>query len=206
MTEPTAPEEIAQAKAEARRLRRQRQTAKNLVASLVASLGIVLFLVLVVARPSDPVADPIDYTTVGAELEKTSGLDLAVPELDETWSANRADIRDEAGTEVWRIGLISTSGGFVQVVHVIGESVESSTAVPSEGIDDQETLVSDNGVSVTWFTRDRAAVEDAGNDLFVAWSPTSNGLVVVKGTSQAGVLTIASSLVTSDAILFQEAQ
>jgi hypothetical protein len=59
---------------------------------------------------------------------------------------------------------------------------------------------------VTWFTRDRAAVEDAGNDLFVAWSPTSNGLVVVKGTSQAGVLTIASSLVTSDAILFQEAQ
>ncbi|MFZ9101672.1 MAG: DUF4245 family protein [Pontimonas sp.] len=206
MTEPTTPEEIAQAKAEARRLRRQRQTAKNLVASLVASLGIVLFLVLVVARPSDPVADPIDYTSVGAELEKTSGLDLAVPELDETWSANRADIRDEAGIEVWRIGLISTSGGFVQVVHVIGESVESSTAVPSEGIDDQETLVSDNGVSVTWFTRDRAAVEDAGNDLFVAWSPTSNGLVVVKGTSQAGVLTIASSLVTSDAILFQEAQ
>jgi hypothetical protein len=172
----------------------------------VASLGIVLFLVLVVARPSDPVADPIDFTSVGAKLEKTSGLDLAIPELDETWSANRADIRDEAGIEVWRIGLISTSGGFVQVVHVIGEGVESSTAVPSEGVDAQETLVSDNGVSVTWFTRDRAAVEDAGNDLFVAWSPTTNGLVVVKGTSQAGVLTIASSLVTSDAILFQEAQ
>jgi hypothetical protein len=206
MTEPTTPEEIAQAKAEARRLRRQRQTAKNLVASLVASLGIVLFLVLVVARPSDPVADPIDYVSVGAELEKNSGLDLAIPQLDETWSANRADIREEAGVEVWRLGLISTSGGFVQVVHMMGEGIDSATAVPDEGVDAQETLTIDGGTSLTWLTRDRAAVEDAGNDLFVAWAPTTNGLVVVKGTSQAGVLTIASSLAMSETTLFQEAQ
>jgi hypothetical protein len=202
MTEPTTPQEIAEAKAEARRLRRQRQTAKNLVASLVASMGIVIFLVLVVARPNTPVAQPIDYVLVGAQTEVSSGYDLAVPTLDESWRANRADLREESGLEVWRVGFVSSAGGFVQIVHYLGEVTDPLSVVPAEGIDSPEPLIGGDGSALVWSSRDRTEVDDAGNDAYVLWRETTNGLLVVRGTAQAGVLAVASAVVTSDPQLF----
>jgi len=204
MTEPTTPQEIAKAKAEAKRLRRQRQTTKNLVGSLVASLGIVIFLVLVVARPSGPVAQPIDYAAVGAQSETTTGFDLAVPALDESWSANRAEIREDLGLDVWRMGLISSAGGFVQLVHYLGEVADPVALIPAEGVDSRETLTTPDGSSVTWSARDRTDVDEAGNDSYVLWAETNNGLLVIRGTLQAGVLTIASAVIQSDPQLFEE--
>jgi len=204
MTEPTTPQEIAEAKAEAKRLRRQRQTTKNLVGSLVASLGIVIFLVLVVARPSGPVAQPIDYAAVGAQSETTTGFDLAVPALDESWSANRAEIRKDLGLDVWRMGLISSAGGFVQLVHYLGEVADPVALIPAEGVDSRETLTTPDGSSVTWSARDRTDVDEAGNDSYVLWAETNNGLLVIRGTLQAGVLTIASAVIQSDPQLFEE--
>jgi len=204
MTEPTTPQEIAEAKAEAKRLRRQRQTTKNLVGSLVASLGIVIFLVLVVARPSGPVAQPIDYAAVGAQSETTTGFDLAVPALDESWSANRAEIREDLGLDVWRMGLISSAGGFVQLVHYLGEVADPVALIPAEGVDSRETLTTPDGSSVTWSARDRTDVDEAGNDSYVLWAETNNGLLVIRGTLQAGVLTIASAVIQSDPQLFEE--
>ncbi len=201
MTEPTTPEEIAEAKAEAKRLRRQRQTAKNLVASLVASLGIVIFLVLVVARPNDQVADPIDYSAVGAEAEAESGYDLAIPTLDETWSSNRADIREEATGDVWRLGLISTSGGFVQIVHYL-DTEDITNELPDDGVEGSQLLTSLDGVTHEWSSRDRSDIEEAGNDLFVMWTTVYNGQLVIRGTSQASVLAIASQLLDSEPRLF----
>lgn len=201
MTEPTTPEEIAEAKAEAKRLRRQRQTAKNLIASLVASLGIVVFLVLVVARPNDQVADPIEYSSVGAEAEAESGYDLAIPELDETWSSNRADIREESTGDVWRLGLISTSGGFVQIVHYLGTD-DITNELPDDGVEGSQLLTSLDGVTHEWSTKDRSGIEEAGNDLFVLWTTVDNGHLVLRGTAQASVLAIASQLLDSEPGLF----
>lgn len=201
MTEPTTPQEIAEAKAEAKRLRRQRQTAKNLVASLVASLGIVIFLVLVVARPNDQVAEPIDYSAVGAEAEAESSYDLAIPVLDETWSSNRADMREESTGDVWRLGLISTSGGFVQIVHYLGTE-DITNELPDGGVEASQLLTSLDGVTHEWSSRDRSDIEEAGNDLFVMWTTVDNGQLVIRGTSQASVLAIASQLLDSDPSLF----
>jgi hypothetical protein len=201
MTEPTTPEEIAEAKAEAKRLRRQRQTAKNLVASLVASLGIVIFLVLVVARPDEQVAEPIDYAAVGAEAETESGYDLAIPVLDETWSSNRADLREESTGDVWRVGLISTSGGFVQIVHYLNTD-DITKELPEDGVDGIETLISLNGASHEWSSRDRSGIESAGNDVYLLWTPVSNGHLVLRSTSQASVLSIASQLLDAERELF----
>lgn len=201
MTEPTTPEEIAAAKAEAKRLRRQRQTAKNLVASLVASLGIVIFLVLVVARPNDQVAESIDYLAVGAEAQSQSGLDLAIPRLDETWSANRADLREESTADVWRLGLFSSSGGFVQIVHYLGSS-DISAELPDDGSVGSERLTGPSGASAEWSSLDRATIEDAGNDRFLLWAPVSNGHVVIRGTSYASVMAIAGILLDSEPDLF----
>ena len=205
MTEPTTPQEIAEAKAEARRLRRQRQTAKNLIASLVASLGIVIFLVLVVARPDDQVAEPIDYVAVGAEAEAESGYDLAIPELDETWSSNRADLREEPTGDVWRVGLISASGGFVQIVHYL-DTDDVTNEIPDDGVNGSETLTSLNGASYEWSSRDRSDVEGAGNDVYLLWTPVSNGNLVLRGTSQASVLSIASQLLDKEPSLFEGAE
>ena len=201
MSEPTTPREIAEAKAEARRLRRQRQTAKNLIASLVASLGIVIFLVLVVARPDEQVAEPIDYAAVGAEAETESGYDLAIPVLDETWSSNRADLRDESTGDVWRVGLISTSGGFVQIVHYLNTD-DITNELPEDGVDGIETLISLNGASHEWSSRDRSGIESAGNDVYLLWTPVSNGHLVLRSTSQASVLSIASQLLDAERELF----
>lgn len=205
MTEPTTPQEIAEAKAEARRLRRQRQTAKNLIASLVASLGIVIFLVLVVARPDDQVAEPIDYVAVGAEAEAESGYDLAIPALDETWSSNRADLREEPTGEVWRVGLISASGGFVQIVHYL-DTDDITNEIPDDGVDGSETLTSLNGARYEWSSRDRSDVEGAGNDVYLLWTPVSNGNLVLRGTSQASVLSIGSQLLDKEPSLFEGAE
>lgn len=205
MTEPTTPQEIAEAKAEARRLRRQRQTAKNLIASLVASLGIVIFLVLVVARPDGQVAEPIDYVAVGAEAEAESGYDLAIPALDETWSSNRADLREEPTGDVWRVGLISASGGFVQIVHYL-DTDDVTNEIPDDGVDGSETLTSLNGASYEWSSRDRSDVEGAGNDVYLLWTPVSNGNLVLRGTSQASVLSIASQLLDKEPSLFEGAE
>ena len=205
MTEPTTPQEIAEAKAEARRLRRQRQTAKNLIASLVASLGIVIFLVLVVARPDGQVAEPIDYVAVGAEAEAESGYDLAIPELDETWSSNRADLREEPTGDVWRVGLISASGGFVQIVHYL-DTDDVTNEIPDDGVNGSETLTSLNGASYEWSSRDRSDVEGAGNDVYLLWTPVSNGNLVLRGTSQASVLSIASQLLDKEPSLFEGAE
>lgn len=201
MSEPTTPREIAEAKAEARRLRRQRQTAKNLIASLVASLGIVIFLVLVVARPDEQVAEPIDYAAVGAEAETESGYDLAIPVLDETWSSNRADLREESTGDVWRVGLISTSGGFVQIVHYLNTD-DITNELPEDGVDGIETLISLNGASHEWSSRDRSGIESAGNDVYLLWTPVSNGHLVLRSTSQASVLSIASQLLDAERELF----
>ena len=201
MSEPTTPREIAEAKAEARRLRRQRQTAKNLIASLVASLGIVIFLVLVVARPDEQVAEPIDYAAVGAEAETESGYDLAIPVLDETWSSNRADLREESTGNVWRVGLISTSGGFVQIVHYLNTD-DITNELPEDGVDGIETLISLNGASHEWSSRDRSGIESAGNDVYLLWTPVSNGHLVLRSTSQASVLSIASQLLDAERELF----
>lgn len=205
MTEPTTPQEIAEAKAEARRLRRQRQTAKNLIASLVASLGIVIFLVLVVARPDGQVAEPIDYVAVGAEAEAESGYDLAIPELDETWSSNRADLREEPTGDVWRVGLISASGGFVQIVHYL-DTDDITNEIPDDGVDGSETLTSLNGARYEWSSRDRSDVEGAGNDVYLLWTPVSNGNLVLRGTSQASVLSIGSQLLDKEPSLFEGAE
>ena len=205
MTEPTTPQEIAEAKAEARRLRRQRQTAKNLIASLVASLGIVIFLVLVVARPDGQVAEPIDYVAVGAAAEAESGYDLAIPELDETWSSNRADLREEPTGDVWRVGLISASGGFVQIVHYL-DTDDVTNEIPDDGVNGSETLTSLNGASYEWSSRDRSDVEGAGNDVYLLWTPVSNGNLVLRGTSQASVLSIASQLLDKEPSLFEGAE
>ena len=200
------PAEIAEAKAEARRLRRQRQTTKNLVASIVATLAIVVFLVLVVARPSDSFRDAIDYHVVAEELSANTASPLAAPELDPTWSANRADIRDEQSGQVWTLGLISSSGDFVKITQYLDVDGDPSALIVEGGVDSTEIISGTSNYPLEWSLRDRSEAENPGNDVIIAWRNTPAGSIVVSGTSKPGVLSVIAALHDSQQELFEEAK
>jgi hypothetical protein len=201
-----SPAEIAEAKAEARRLRRQRQTTKNLVASIVATLAIVVFLVLVVARPSDSFRETIDYHAVAQELSTNSASPLAAPLLDPTWSANRADIRDEQSGQVWTLGLISSSGDFVKISQHLDFDGDLSAFAVDGGVDSTEIISGTTNHPLEWAIRDRSEVENPGNDVIIAWRNTPAGGLVVSGTSKPGVLSVIAALHDSQQALFEEAK
>ena len=78
---PETPEEYAARKAEASRLRRSRQTTKNLWLSILATLVVVLGLVLIVPRGDMKLTPDVDYAAVAADAQGTVDVPLAVPEL-----------------------------------------------------------------------------------------------------------------------------
>jgi len=196
MTNSETPEEAAARKAEARRLRRQRQNTRNLVASIAASLGLVVFLVLVVARPDESIVPAIDYQLVAANTEPTAPGPLLAPPLDDTWNANRAELTEEPYGRVWAIGLVSTTGDYVELAQVFGGAEDAVTdLVGVGGVESDTTLAGQS--TITWTVIDRSELENPGNALFAVVSETDSGLVVISGTTQRGVLFIASQALQS---------
>ena len=196
MTKSESPEEAAARKAEARRLRRQRQNTRNLVASIAASLGLVVFLVLVVARPDESIVQAIDYELVATNTEPSAPGPLIAPPLDDTWSANRAELTEEPYGRVWAIGLVSTTGDYVELAQVFGGGEDAVTElVGVGGVESTTTLAGQSGVS--WTVINRSELENPGNALFAVVSDTDDGLVVISGTSEQGVLFIASQALQS---------
>lgn len=204
MSSETTPEQIAQLKAEAKRLRRQRQTTKNLVASLIASLGVVVFLILVVVRPDAPVRTDVDYRTVAQQSSSSAQGDLIVPNLDDTWSSNRADLLERPEGQVWTIGLVSSTGDFVQLVQIFGDPSGAEVYLPDGGVDSEVTITGAGDTLHTWQARDRQEVEQPGNYLFILSRPTPSGAVVIRGTSEPAVLFVASLVQQQHQELFGE--
>lgn len=191
MSSSETPEEARARKEEAKRLRRQRQNIRNLVASIGASLGIVVFLVLVVARPDETIPQAIDYEAVASQAAPSAPAELIVPELDDTWSANRATISDESFGRMWAIGLLSTTGDYVELAQVFTPSGDALTEIIGPGGNTSETTLAGSD-SITWEVIDRRDVPDPGNASYALVATTELGLVVVSGTTEAGVLFIAS--------------
>lgn len=186
------PEEARARKEEAKRLRRQRQNLRNLVASVAASLGVVVFLVLVVARPNDEaIVQPIDYAAVAEDTQPSAPGELVVPELDETWSANRAGLDQESYGLVWAIGLISTTGDYVEIAQVFNGDSDATVELVGPGGTRTASVVAGDD-SIAWESIDRSELNDPGNASYALVSDTRDGLLVISGTTETGVLFIAS--------------
>jgi hypothetical protein len=114
---PETPEETAARKAENSRRHRANQTLFNLVLALAASLAIVLFLVLVVVRPSTDSSPRVDYQKVAADAQPTVSETLASPTLPAGWSANSARLRKGSdGVLSWTIGFITPTPQYIGLV------------------------------------------------------------------------------------------
>ena len=126
---PETPEETAARRAENSRAHRANQTTRNLILALLASLVVVLFIVLVVVRPSDNLVKPVDYRSVASQAQQSVSERLVDPKLSRAWSANDAEFKSGSGTTVtWYLGFITPKQQFIAVeqgIHVGGTWVSS---------------------------------------------------------------------------------
>ena len=113
---PETPEETAARKAENSRAHRANQTTRNLVVALLASLGIVLFIVLVVVRPSNNLVKSVDYRMVAAQAQPSVDVTLAAPVLPKTWRSNSASLESGNGkTSTWYVGLLTPKNQYIGI-------------------------------------------------------------------------------------------
>jgi hypothetical protein len=120
---PETPEETARRKAENSRAHRANQTTRNLILALLASLAIVLFIVLVVVRPSTNLVSPVNYRSVAAQAQPTVSETLAAPPLPHGWQSNDAELKSDSGkTVTWYVGLITPKQQFIAIEQGIDTS------------------------------------------------------------------------------------
>jgi hypothetical protein len=113
---PETPEETAARKAENSRAHRANQTTRNLVLALLASLAIVLFVVLVVVRPSNNLVKSVDYRTVAAQAQPSVDVTLAAPALPKSWRSNAASLQSGNGTtSTWYVGLLTPKNQYIGI-------------------------------------------------------------------------------------------
>ena len=120
---PETPEETARRRAENSRAHRANQTTRNLILALLASLAIVLFVVLVVVRPSTNLVSPVNYRSVAAQAQQGVSETLAAPPLPHGWQSNDAELKSDSGkTVTWYVGLITPKQQFIAIEQGIGTS------------------------------------------------------------------------------------
>jgi Protein of unknown function (DUF4245) len=120
---PETPEETATRKAENSRAHRANQTTRNLVLALLASLAIVLFVVLVVVRPSTNLVSPVNYRSVATQAQQGISETLVAPPLPHGWQSNDAELKSDSGkTVTWYVGLITPKQQFIAIEQGIGTS------------------------------------------------------------------------------------
>ena len=197
-TPPGSPPEDREEK---RRLRQQRQNMRNLAASLAVSLAIVAFLIFIIPRPGGNQVPPIEWRDVAVSLQDSAPGELLVPQLDDTWRSNRADIRETRGTIEWTVGLLGSADEFVQVVQGFG-STDIWVSDQVRGKTPTNTTELGVGEPVTWQVYDRTEVTDPGNRVWAVSTETVDGHVVVAGLTRETVFLVASDLSTNHPELF----
>ena len=165
--------------AQRRAARRANQTTFNLVLALIASLGIVLFLVVVVVRPEASLPS-VDYRAVGANAE-TVDARFVVPDLPETWTANRSEFVGTPSDEVvrWETGLLTPEGEFITMV----QGVDANGSWVATQLDDAR---SENDIRIDgrdWDIYDRRDVDGAGNREYALVTTVDDLTVVLYGTA-----------------------
>jgi hypothetical protein len=193
---PETPAERDERISKARLERRVRQRMGNLVWSLLASLGVVAFLIIVVVRPDTNLVDTVDWRAVASEAADQLPGEPITPQLSDLWSANRAEISQEAGaTATWSLGLLGPEQSYVFVDQGFGadaswlavRTVRSpSTGTVSFGYGSPHEL--------QWEEYDRRAQDPTGNRAYVVVFQRSDSIIVVGGTDERGVREVADDI------------
>lgn len=178
---PETPEEAAARTALNRRLRRSRQTTRNLIASLAVCLGIVAVLVALVPRGA-PVEQPqADYRAAARQAEDTAGLPLLAPAVPSSWRANAAELRRSGGVSSWYVGFVLPGNAFLAYT-------EGITANPTWLANTLESAPPGGTVRLggpTWRVYDQRDRADPGNVAYGLATALGSTDLVVYGTAPA---------------------
>jgi len=192
---PETPEEYAARRAEASRLRRSRQTTKNLWLSILASLVVVLALVLVVPRGDMKFAPDVDYAQVAEEAQGGVDVPLAVPELGDGWRSNSAELRKGADdVQSWYIGLLTPSDDYLGFSQGIEANESWLSALLNESRADGVKEIG----GLEWTVYDNRDSGAKGNIEYALAATTDDGVYAVYGTADpAEAETLAAAVATS---------
>lgn len=173
-------QEAAPTVAERRAARRANQTTFNLVLALLASLGIVLFLVVVVVRP-DVAPRTVDFEQIGTEAQRGVDEPLAVPDLPEGWTANRAEFvgTPSDGVARWEIGFLTPEGQYIGLV----QGIEANPSWLADQVRSASPGATERIGGLTWQSYDRRDVDDPGNLEYALVTTTGASTIVLGGTA-----------------------
>ncbi|WP_255305118.1 DUF4245 family protein [Microbacterium sp. 3J1] len=119
---PETPEETAARKAASSKAYRSSQTFRSLIAALIATLAILLVIVLAVPRGEPASAPKVDLVGIAADVESTMGSPVVVPDLDDFWRVNAAELSTGAPA-VWDVTLAPAAEderGFIRLAQAFG--------------------------------------------------------------------------------------
>ncbi|WP_213813774.1 DUF4245 domain-containing protein [Glaciihabitans sp. dw_435] len=192
---PETPAEKAARKAENSANYRNSKTPNNLVVALVASLAVVLFLVLVVVRPTPSTAPAIDYAAVAAEAQPGVTTTLVVPTLPPGWSANNAELTpDSNGGFNWTIGFLTPKDQFIALEQGIDVSPGWLGSVLGSGDATGTTTIE----GINWQVYDRRGSKDPGNYAYSLATTIGGSTYVLHGTAVDGEFAILASAIAGE--------
>ncbi|MFM9877382.1 MAG: DUF4245 domain-containing protein [Rhodoglobus sp.] len=191
---PETTEETAARKAENSRKRRTNQTALNLVAATIASLGIVLFLVVVVVRPTPEPTPGVDYATIATQSQPDAAAPLIVPTLPDTWSANAAKFSERNAVPTWYVGFITPSVQFIALNQGIGANPTWQSVILDNAI--QTGTVTIDGID--WTIYDQRDQADSGNFAYSMAATVAQSTVLLHGTAPVGEFELLAASIASE--------
>jgi hypothetical protein len=189
---PETPEEIEARTAEGRRLRRQRQNARNLVYSLIVCVALVIVIVFAVPRGTAPERPVVDYRGLASQSEGAVDRPLLAPPLPRTWQANAAELRSADGVTSWYVGFVLPQNQFLSYTEGLNGNGTWLAGVLDGAPAGGTTAVG----GLTWRVYDRRSLGDAAGNVAYALATRigTTDLVVAGTAAPAETRSLAASL------------
>jgi len=177
---PETPEEAAARTELNRRLRRSRQTTRNLIASLAVCLGIVALIVALVPRGGAVQQPQVDYRAAAAQAEDTAGLPLLAPAVPASWRANAAELRRAGGVSSWYVGFVVPGNAFLAYT----EGIKANPTWLANALESAPAAGTVRLGGLSWRVYDqRSRGADAGNVAYGLATTLGTTDLVVYGTA-----------------------
>lgn len=189
---PETPEETEARVADGRRLRRQRQNARNLVYSLLACVVLVVVIVLAVPRGAPTERPPVDYRSLASQSQGSVDRPLLAPATPSTWKANSAELRTADGVTSWYVGFVLPKNEFLSYT----EGLNGNSTWLADQLDSAPAGGTTTVGGLPWRVYDQRSLGDAAGNVAYALSTRigTTDLVVAGTANPAEARSLAASL------------
>lgn len=186
---PETPQESADRRAAAARMRRQNQTFANLIIALLASLAVVALIVIVVVRPDAAEREPVDYRSLSVEAD--APVPLAAPALPAEWEANSAryDPSPSDGVANWYVGFVTPDKQFIGV----RQGIDANPTWLANQLAGAAPTGSITIGGIEWSVYDRRKAPDAGNRAYALSTVGAVSTFVLFGTAAEDEFAVLAS-------------